>query len=311
MPSDLINKKLAELSTLSKQEKDALENILREIKESGSSKFYQELWDEDYEEIPVSIDTFIEDERYLGKALNHGASIYPYWRKFLREVFPDHTGGVTPYHEILLTGSIGQGKTFIAVICMTYVLYKLLCLKNPQRYYKLVPGSEIVIAFFNLTLDLAKGVAYQSFNELLLGSPWFMMHGTQVGVKNIEYIPDKNIKFIVGSQPSHALGNNVICLEKDTLIVTKRGLVPIKNIQDTDIIYYYNPDTNSYDPYEVSEDTLKITALTSELYEIVLEDGSTIKCTADHQLFTTTRGWVKAKDLSTRDELFSNEDFKL
>jgi hypothetical protein len=56
----------------------------------------------------------------------------------------------------LLTGGIGLGKSTIADIGLAYILYKLLCLKNPQEYYGLNSTATIAVAFFNITLSLLK-----------------------------------------------------------------------------------------------------------------------------------------------------------
>lgn len=64
-----------------------------------------------YEEAPPSIDEFIEDEFYLGDITDNGKSIYPYWRIFLRDMYP------TPFFEYdndlkleILAGATGIGK---------------------------------------------------------------------------------------------------------------------------------------------------------------------------------------------------------
>ena len=96
---------------------------------------------DDYNEIPVSIDEFLENPEYLGKVFNNGASIYPFWRDTLHMIFhdnPDHA------HEIALTGAIGLGKSTIAAIAMMYQMYRVLCLKDPQKYYHLTNNAPIV-----------------------------------------------------------------------------------------------------------------------------------------------------------------------
>lgn len=57
-----------ELNGLSEQEKELALQILKQFSQSGKSKIYNDLLYEDYEEIPVDIETFITDDRYLGKA---------------------------------------------------------------------------------------------------------------------------------------------------------------------------------------------------------------------------------------------------
>ena len=46
------------------------------------SLLYDKLYDV-YEELPVSIDEFLENPKYLGGTLNHGKALYPKWRYHL------------------------------------------------------------------------------------------------------------------------------------------------------------------------------------------------------------------------------------
>lgn len=196
------------LSKLSPEERDATMKILNEMGQEGYSNTLNRLYEDDYDEIPVDIDRFIEDPEYAGNFTGNGSLIYPYWRDRLREIF--HTPGRN-YSEIALTGSIGIGKSTIAVLGLAYCMYCLMCLKDPQAYYRLAKGSTIVVAFFNNTLDLSNSVGYQTLQSLVKDSPWFMKRGKLSGIKNVEYIPDKLIRFRVGSQASHALGTNIFC----------------------------------------------------------------------------------------------------
>lgn len=122
---------------------------------------------------------------------------------------------VEKYHNfvtesgIVAHNSIGTGKSTNAVLGLAYILYRLMCLKDPQRYYRLAKGSVIVIAFFNNTLDLSNSVGYQTLQALVKDSEWFMERGIITGTKNKEYLPNKLIRFRVGSRASHALGQNV------------------------------------------------------------------------------------------------------
>jgi ribonucleoside-diphosphate reductase alpha chain len=46
-----------------------------------------------------------------------------------------------------------------------------------------------------------------------------------------------------------------------------------------------------------------LTKKVDELVEIETESGQIIRCTVDHKIFTTNRGWVEAQDLEETDEL--------
>lgn len=275
--------------------------ILSEIKDTGKSDLYNEIIQEDYDEIPVDIDTFIEDERFIGKITDHGKNIYPYWRNKLRQMFsPNHN-----YQEYILTGAIGLGKTTIAVTGMTYILYRLLCLKNPQLYYGLQSNSKIIFVFFNISLDLSFGVAYGKIQSMLMESPWFLEHGTIVGrlEKNKEFLPDKGIRFRIGSQEGHALGQDVFCVTGDTVISTFMGDMKISDLENS-MVFVNSLNNNSKVDYS-NLCQISRTGYTDELYEIELEDGSKIQVTGDHRLMLKDGSYKIARELTTDDELFS------
>jgi len=200
------------LSGLTPEERANAIKILNEMSDcDGHSELLQALYEEDYEEIPVDIDTFIESNEYCGRTTDGGKLIYPYWRDRLRELFEDPN----KYQEVAITGSIGTGKSTVACYGMAYLLYRVMCLKDPQKYFRLAAGSTIVFAFFNNTLDLSSSVGYGTVQNIIQNSPWFMERGTISGSKNLEYVPNKLIRFRVGSTASHALGTNIIAAMLD------------------------------------------------------------------------------------------------
>lgn len=195
--------------SLSDTEQATMMKIMEELGETGHSDTYETVWLADYEEIPVDIDTFLEDPDYLGQATNGGTQIYPFWRETLRKIFAN---GDTSYEEIAFTGAIGIGKTAIAVYAIAYLTYRLLCLRFPQRYFGFADTDEIAVFFFNATVDLARGVGYSRLNACLMESPWFLEHGTVQGsTSNPYYVPDKHIAIKAGSKASHGLGQQIFC----------------------------------------------------------------------------------------------------
>lgn len=193
---------------LTAEEFEAVRAILSELSNDGESHTLDALWQADYEEIPVDILTFITDRRYLGESFvaeDGHVLIYEFWRETLKEIFsPD-----SQTFEVGLSGAIGLGKSTIADIGMAYVLYKLLCLKDPAAYYKLTRGSKVAVAIFNISLDQGYGVGYAKLQSMLKKSPWFLEHGTLSGIKNPTYYPGKNIEILVGSKMEHFLGRDI------------------------------------------------------------------------------------------------------
>ena len=198
------------LQNLSPEEKEIAMKLLQDISHGDNSTYNKLLYD-DYAEIPVDIDTFLDNDIYLGKALrgeDGKSTVFPYWREMLRKLFPDPLKP-PKYHTLALSGAIGLGKSFIAVICGLYQLYKVLCLKDPYLYYGIQSIDTITFAFMNITLDASRGVAWDKCQQLLQSSEWFMQHGSLRGTTNLEWEPPKGIELISGSQSRHILGRAV------------------------------------------------------------------------------------------------------
>ena len=136
---------LEQLNSLSPEERALALEILKEYSQEGFSNILEDLKYSDYEEIPCDIITFITEERYLGRGLwikdeytgERKCTVFPYWIEKLKEIFPDNL--TTRYNTVVLTGSIGLGKSFIAVICQLYLLYRMMCLKDPYQFFGLQP----------------------------------------------------------------------------------------------------------------------------------------------------------------------------
>ena len=140
---------LSALNNLSPEERALALEILKEYSQDGQSAILEDLKYSDYEEIPVDIMTFISEERYLGRGLyivdeftgERKCTVFPYWLNVLKDIFPDNVS--TKYNTVILTGSIGLGKSFIAVICQLYLLYRMMCLKDPYQFHQLQPIDKI------------------------------------------------------------------------------------------------------------------------------------------------------------------------
>ena len=195
---------------LTDEEMTLVRAILSDVAEGGESELLNEIWMADYDEMPVDIVTFITDKDYLGESLMDDAGnllVYSYWVETLKKVFANDSEVM----EVAFSGAIGLGKSTIATIGMAYILHQLLCLKNPESYYRLTKGSKVAIALFNISLDQGYGVGYAKLQNMLKRSPWFLRHGTLAGVKHPTYYPGKGIEILVGSKMEHFIGRDVFC----------------------------------------------------------------------------------------------------
>ena len=167
-----------------------------------------------YTELPVDIDTFIEDDHYIGKETRNGQSIYPFWRQRLREMFdPEHPN---KYREMFCATAIGTGKTRATLIAFTYTLYCYMCLRNPNEFFKF--NSKDTLAFVIASVGKTQfGIPQNTFLDFVKNSPWFMSHGNFTykngGTKDIldSYIPLTNIEIIYASKNDDILGVQVVC----------------------------------------------------------------------------------------------------
>lgn len=204
---------LEQLNNLSPEERALALEILKEYSQEGFSNLLENLKYSDFEEIPVDIMTFISEEQYLGRGLwikdeftnERKCTVFPYWIEKLKEIFPDNL--TTRYNTIVLTGSIGLGKSFIAVICQLYLLYRMMCLKDPYTYYGLQPIDKITFSMLNVTLEAAQGVGWDKMQQLLQSSDWFMERGNMNASRtNPQWQPPKGIELVFGSSNRHVVG---------------------------------------------------------------------------------------------------------
>lgn len=298
-----------QLNELSPEQRQVALKILKDTLETNKSKMFNELLETDYDEIPVDIDTFLTDPLYLGEFTNCGKNLtYRKWPEALRDWFPNPLAP-SPYVEIALTGAIGLGKSTNFDFAMTYFLYKLMCLKDPNSYYG-QPGSTLWFCFFNNTLNSANSAAYSKFQSMLKSSKWFMERGTLTGIKNPEYVPNKNIRFMVGSTLQHTLGINIIaaCLSEGTQILTTNGIKDIKDLVGTNEQYLSLDDRKNIIVSEKAE--VKKIDEVKELIEIELEDNTIIKCTPDHMFLLKNGNYKSAELLTEDDEIEDRKDYQ-
>lgn len=295
------------LNGLSDEERELAFSILGEFAKDGSSKTYDELLYEDYSEIPVGIEEFLHERRFLGNGLTDQDgrfTIFPYWVETLKDIFPTNT--TTKYNTVVFTGAIGLGKSTIAVIILLYMLYRLLCLKDPYLYYGMQPIDKISISLMNITIENAKGVALDKMNQLILSSEWFMSHGKMVGIENLMYKPEKHIEVITASSNNQVIGR---CLDGNTVILTEDGEHTLNELVGKNIKVVSIDDEGNR--VLSDECTVLPTVMTSEQFILTLEDETVIECTPEHRFMMADGAYAEAKDLKRGDELFGDKGIRV
>ena len=204
---------LSALNKLSDEERSYAIKILEELASSGgNSKLYDELKYADYNEIPVDIETFLTDDHYLGQAWKDATGklkLYDFWLARLKELFPTNID--TAYNTLLESGARGIGKSEVACGCVgAYLMYRVMCLKNPLEYFHLKQTEKICFAFMNIKLALAEEIAISKFQKTIQMSPWFMSKGKLTSYHSKPYwVPPDPIQIIIGSQSDDVIGQPI------------------------------------------------------------------------------------------------------
>ena len=146
--------------------------------------FLEVLKDSVFEERPVDVKTFVESPNYLGQPqlseIQYNiveAMSQIYYKKDLEDLMGTNDGGAYydkyTKNEIILQLGKGSGKDFTSTVGCAYLVYKLLCLKDPARYFGKPGGDAIDIINVAINAQQAKNVFFKGFKTKIEGSPWF------------------------------------------------------------------------------------------------------------------------------------------
>ncbi len=123
-----------------------------------------------FDERPASIIEFLGEDY-----LNIEKGVRPGVRQALIDIFGDTVNGdrIALYRWAIFTGAIGIGKTTMASIILPYLVHWVLCLKNPQEYFGLLPGSRIAFMMMSTSENQAKETVFGDVKARIEYSQWF------------------------------------------------------------------------------------------------------------------------------------------
>jgi hypothetical protein len=146
--------------------------------------FLEVLKENHFIEKPVDVKTFVQSPDYLGQPLLSDiqyeiveAMSQIYRKEDLIDLMGEAEGvkHFTKYtkNELILQLGKGSGKDFISTVACAYVVYKLLCLKDPAIYFGKPAGDAIDIINVAVNAQQAKNVFFKGFKTKIEKSPWF------------------------------------------------------------------------------------------------------------------------------------------
>ena len=146
--------------------------------------FFEVLKNNNFEETPVDAKTFVEGEAYLNQPplsdvqydiVEAMSQIYK--EEDLIDLMGESEG--RKYYkkytknEIILQLGKGSGKDFTSTVACSYIVYKLLCLKDPAKYFGKPSGDAIDIINIAINAQQAKNVFFKGLKNKIERSPWF------------------------------------------------------------------------------------------------------------------------------------------
>jgi hypothetical protein len=139
---------------------------------------------EEFEERPVDLRTFVTSPEYLGlpplselqyTLIEKSSQIYK--EATLKKLFGEKEGEriyKQTCTEVIAQLGKGSGKDYSSTIAVSYIVYLLLCLKDPATYYGKPPGDSIDILNIAINSQQANNVFFKGFKTRIDRSPWFV-----------------------------------------------------------------------------------------------------------------------------------------
>jgi hypothetical protein len=127
----------------------------------------------DFIERPASVFEFLgPDYLNIEKGVREGV------KECLVEIFGDEPNvyNIAQIQEAMFTGAIGIGKTTFASIALPYMVHWVLCLRDPQSYFELLPGTRIAFMQMSTSEKQAKEVLFGDIFARIKHSKWFKDH---------------------------------------------------------------------------------------------------------------------------------------
>lgn len=140
-------------------------------------------YDTEFDEVPVPVQEFVTSEEYLGlpplsdyqvKMVEAATQIYR--EETLISLYGEEDGKKRfkqTFNELIYLLGKGAGKDFASTVACAYVVYLLLCLKDPSRYYGKPTGDAIDIINIAINAQQARTVFFKGFCSKIERSPWF------------------------------------------------------------------------------------------------------------------------------------------
>ena len=204
------------LTHLTKEEQKMFYDLVAELRLTGDVDL-TELWEIDYVKRPPSMYEFINDDYWMGtvcRKSEDSEGLFPVWREVLCRDFDVDSR----IHNVVITGSLGIGKTFIMCLTLLYRVAIARLMRSPQSFLGLSKGSRILYVILSVTKSAVAETAFGDIQNFMANSPFFL--------EECRFNPDKKysdfsvpmgngIYITAGSKGWHIIGRNTMGVALD------------------------------------------------------------------------------------------------
>lgn len=220
-----------------------------------------------------------------------------------------------PDHLYVVKDFIVTHNTTIASIVLPYLAHWTLCLKDPQAFFDLLPGSRIAFMQMSTSEKQALEVVFGDIKARIKHSPWFQKHPFDPAFKN-QLRFEKDIWIIPGDSSDLTFeGYNILggiideadCADIETEILTDSGWKDCYDLDVGDQVLTLNHETGLSE----WQDCLEVKIFPGQPREVVRMEGKEFSSltTLNHRWSVIRpsspqkRTWVTTKTLGFWDQI--------
>lgn len=155
----------------------------------------------------VPIEQWINSSYYLGPDCD---KIYPYWKDVIIDIFREDRKPEEVINSVILSGSIGTGKSTTAEIITLRKLYELSCYKNINSLFHLMSKTSIMFLYFSVNKQQAVATGFGEIRAWIDSSTYFRENFPRRSRLNDILVFPEGLTIAYGSGLHDSIGKTIL-----------------------------------------------------------------------------------------------------